>query len=153
MRARASGGDVGSVVDLICLSPRRGSSLAAFKKFSDTSECIGSPSLKQALAKVARADVAARLRSIASDNGPFAANRGARRCRRSSLGRLVKGWRANPVVGTNKATDEISRDRVLSDEELSLIWRNAGDGAYGAIVRLLVLTGQRREEVGGMLWR
>jgi integrase len=59
---------------------------------------------------------------------------------------------SNPVVGTNKATDEISRDRVLSREELQLAWRNAGAGDFGAIVRLLILTGQRREEVGGMLW-
>jgi integrase len=27
-----------------------------------------------------------------------------------------------------------------------------GDGQYGAIVRLLILTGQRREEVGAMAW-
>ena len=38
------------------------------------------------------------------------------------------------------------------NDELSLIWRHAGEGDYGAIVRLLILTGQRREEVGGMLW-
>ena len=35
------------------------------------------------------------------------------------------------------------------DEELAAIWNEAGDGDYGAIVRLLILTGQRREEVGG----
>ena len=48
--------------------------------------------------------------------------------------------------------DEIRRDRVLTDEELSLIWRQAGEGDYGAIVRLLILTGQRREEVAAMTW-
>jgi integrase len=58
----------------------------------------------------------------------------------------------NPVIGTNKATNEIARDRVLSPLELSAIWKEAGDGDYAAIVKLLVLTGQRREEVGGMLW-
>ena len=56
------------------------------------------------------------------------------------------------MVGTRKATEEISRDRILSEEELRLIWQLAGDGEYGAIIRLLILTGQRREEVGGMLW-
>ncbi len=58
----------------------------------------------------------------------------------------------NPVVGTNKATAETARDRVLGDAELALVWRHAGGGDYGAIVRLLILTGQRREEIGGMLW-
>ena len=112
------------------------------------------PLAEQALANVRRSDVSARLASIARDNGPFAANRA-----RAALSALFS-WAigegladTNPVIGTNKAIDEISRDRVLSDEELSLIWRYAGGGAYGAIVRLLFLTGQRREEVGGILWR
>ena len=49
-------------------------------------------------------------------------------------------------------TEEISRDRVLTNSELPAIWREAGVGDYAAIVRLLILTGQRREEAGGMLW-
>src|SRR5262249_28933669 len=46
------------------------------------------------------------------------------------------------------------RERVLSDEEAGAIWRAAGEPPlpYGAIVRLLMLTGQRREEVAGMTW-
>ena len=145
---------LGSVVDLYLplaearLKPR------SFQEVQRHLRLHWKPLSQQALAKVARADVAARLRSIARDNGPFAANRA-----RAALSALFS-WAigegladANPVIGTNKATDEISRDRVLSDEELRLIWRHAGNGAYGAIVRLLILTGQRREEVGGMLWR
>jgi integrase len=40
----------------------------------------------------------------------------------------------------------------LSDDEIGEIWRAAGKVAapYGAIVRLLILTGQRRGEVAGM---
>ncbi len=112
------------------------------------------PMSEMALTKMSRADIATRLNAIASHNGPFAANRA-----RAALSALFS-WAigegiadSNPVVGTNKAIDEVSRDRVLSDEELRLIWQHAGDGDYGAIVRLLILTGQRREEVGGMLWR
>lgn len=112
------------------------------------------PLAELALAKVTRADVAARLAKIAKENGKFSSNRA-----RASLSALFS-WAIgegladmNPVVGTNKATDEISRDRVLSDVELGLIWRHAGEGDYGDILRLLMLTGQRREEVGGMLWQ
>jgi integrase len=42
---------------------------------------------------------------------------------------------------------------VLSDAELAAIWNACRNDAYGRIVKLLILTGARREEVGGMLWR
>jgi integrase len=105
------------------------------------------------LAKVTRANVATELAKISKQNGPFAANRA--RAALSSLYSWAMGEGVadrNPVIGTNKATNEIARDRVLSPLELSAIWKEAGDGDYAAIVKLLVLTGQRREEVGGMLW-
>jgi integrase len=92
-------------------------------------------------------------RRAGEPNGPFAANRA-----RASLSALFS-WAigeglldSNPIVGTNKAIDETPRDRVLTGDELTLIWRHAGDLNYGAIIRLLVLTGQRREEVGGLRW-
>lgn len=49
---------------------------------------------------------------------------------------------------------EVSRDRVLSDDELRAVWKAtlAYAGPYGRIVRLLLLTAQRREEVTGMHW-
>lgn len=40
-----------------------------------------------------------------------------------------------------------SRDRVLSDEELGKVWRNTTDDTYGRMMRLMLLTGQRRIEV------
>ncbi len=61
---------------------------------------------------------------------------------------------ANPVAGTAAPAAEIRRDRVLSNDELRAVWTVAGDlGDFGTIVRLLILTGQRREEVGGMTWQ
>ena len=45
------------------------------------------------------------------------------------------------------------RERVLTDDELRSIWlATAGPGSYNAIVRMLILTGQRREEVAGITW-
>lgn len=47
-----------------------------------------------------------------------------------------------------------SRDRVLSPNEIALVWRafsNEG-GLFGPLFKLLALTGQRRGEVAGMLW-
>jgi integrase len=105
------------------------------------------------LEKVRRSNIAARLGQIASENGPFAANRS-----RASLSALF-AWamgegliEQNPVIGTNKATEEVKRDHVVRDEELAAIWRACRDDEYGRIVRLLILTAQRREEVGAMRW-
>ena len=58
----------------------------------------------------------------------------------------------NPTVGTAKPKAPPSRDRVLSDQELLAVWQAAGDDDFGRIVQLLVSTGQRRTEVGGMCW-
>lgn len=47
-----------------------------------------------------------------------------------------------------------SRDRVLNDAELAVIWRASAEEGYpfGPIVQLLALTAQRRGEVVGMRW-
>jgi integrase len=58
---------------------------------------------------------------------------------------------SNPAANTNKR-DEHPRDRVLSNDELKPIWNAAGDYAYGTIIKLLILTGQRRSEIGDLRW-
>jgi integrase len=105
------------------------------------------------LTRIVRMDVAAELGRIAKARGPIAANRSRAYLSTLYAWAIAEGLAdANPVVGTNKAADEISRDRVLSAEELRLVWSCAGESDYGAIVRLLILTGQRREEVAAMRW-
>ena len=58
----------------------------------------------------------------------------------------------NPVDGTNKADEGKPRDRVLSDKELAAVWNAAPEGDYGSIVKLLMLTAQRRDEIGSLRW-
>ena len=58
---------------------------------------------------------------------------------------------ANPVSLTEKHAEQ-SRDRVLADHELAAIWQALPDGDFGTIVKLLILTGQRRSEIGGLRW-
>ena len=101
--------------------------------------------------EITRRNVAAHLGEIAAERGPFAANRA-----RTTLSGLFS-WAmkeglvdANPVLGTNRQADEQARDRVLSDAELVAIWNASRDDDYGRIVRLLILTGARRDEVGDM---
>ena len=48
---------------------------------------------------------------------------------------------------------ETSKDRVLDDAELRAIWMaTAGGGHFDRIVRLLLLTGCRRDEIGALRW-
>jgi integrase len=58
----------------------------------------------------------------------------------------------NPVIGTRQPAVFKPRDCVLSDTELAAVWRACRDDEFGRIVRLLILLGSRRQEVGGMCW-
>ena len=59
----------------------------------------------------------------------------------------------NPVIGTRKPDEDARpRDRVLDNAELTAVWRACGDDDYGKIVKLLILTGCRRQEIGSMAW-
>lgn len=60
----------------------------------------------------------------------------------------------SPLDGMATPAPVEARDRVLSDRELALIWQAAEGLGYpfGPVVRLLLLLGQRREEVAGMTW-
>jgi integrase len=48
---------------------------------------------------------------------------------------------------------EWSRDRTLTDAELAIIWNALRDSDYSDIVRLLILTGQRANEIGKLPWK
>ncbi len=62
----------------------------------------------------------------------------------------------NPVAGSNDpGAGREARDRVLSDAELRSVWLAADPDVlndFGAIARLLILTGCRRQEIGGLSW-
>lgn len=102
---------------------------------------------------IARRDVAAWLNAVAGEHGPHAANRG-RTCLSALFSWAMRqGYaEANPVAATGKSIGETSRTRVLTRAELRDVWNACRDDDHGRIVRLLLLTGQRRNEVGGMRW-
>ena len=57
----------------------------------------------------------------------------------------------NPVINTNKRSER-PRDRVLNYAELRSVWNALEDDQYGTIVKLLMLTGQRLNEIAGLRW-
>jgi integrase len=105
------------------------------------------------LANITRADVAARLIEIRDEHGKQSAIQ-ARTVLSGFFAWAIGGGVAesNPVVGTNPPGAPNSRKRVLTGVELRAIWAACQDDDFGAIVKLLMLTGQRRAEVAGMTW-
>jgi integrase len=105
------------------------------------------------LEQITRKDVAGCLTRIVTNNGNVAASRARTTLAAFYVWALGAGLaESNPVVGTNKPEDSKPRERVLSDGELVAIWNACLDSGYGRTARLLVLTGCRRKEVGGMRW-
>lgn len=51
-----------------------------------------------------------------------------------------------------RVASKVSREHVITDDELEAIWRACRDHDYDRIVRLLILTDQRRDQVGDMKW-
>jgi integrase len=93
------------------------------------------------------------LTDIARERGVVAANRcGAVLTGCFARAMLTHGLAANPMVGI-EPFPETSRDRVLTDAELQAIWNATGAGRdHDCIVRLLMLTACRRDEIGGAQW-
>jgi len=103
--------------------------------------------------RIDRKQVASRIMKIEQQSGRVTAGRA-----RSALSALF-AWALtvglaehNPVIGSHAPGSVEPRDRVLTDAELANIWRACGDDDFGHIVKLLVLTGARRIEIGGMCW-
>jgi integrase len=110
--------------------------------------------LKLPAASLEQSDVKATLKRI-SDAGKRATARLT-----GAYGRACYAWAINEGVATANPFKNMSlptvpaRKRVLKDAELVAIWRATGlPTPYNSIVRMLLITGQRREEVAGMAWR
>jgi integrase len=86
---------------------------------------------------------------------PVAANR------TYSVLRRFFGWcverhliTVNPAISVRKPYKEQSRSRVLLDDELREVWiaTDTLDWPFSPLIRGLILTGQRRNELAGMVW-
>ncbi|MDR7155378.1 integrase [Sphingobium xenophagum] len=60
----------------------------------------------------------------------------------------------SPMVGVEPPALPQKRDRFLTDEELGIVWRGTEEMGFpfAPLFRLLIITGQRVEEVAGLDW-
>ena len=111
---------------------------------------------KLKFADIKRKDVTALLDSIERESGPWSADHTL------AIVRKIASWfctrdgdYVSPFVRGMKRTpsEARSRDRILSNDELVKVWKAAeSNGSFGALVRLLLLTAQRRDKVVTMKW-
>ena len=109
----------------------------------------------QRLGDIGRADVHELLDGIIDRGAPVGANRTFAQLRKMCRWAVERGIiEHSPCDGVHAPSAEKSRDRVLSDEELRVVWRacDAVGWPFGPLVKLLMLTGARRNEVGAMQW-
>jgi integrase len=107
------------------------------------------------LSQITRAHVHEMLDGIIDRGAPIRANRvfaQFRKMCRWALSREIID--RNPCEGLTSPSVETRRDRVLNDEEIKLAWNAFAvvGWPFGPIGKLLLLIGQRRNEVAGMRW-
>jgi integrase len=109
---------------------------------------------KDGLSGIKRRQLSDLLDGVMKKNGVVTANRTYSTLSEFFAWSMGKGYiDANPMLGIPKFEGEKQRDRVLDDRELRLIWEACDPSDhYGAIVRLLILTGQRANEIAGLRW-
>jgi integrase len=86
--------------------------------------------------------------------------KGAARGLFAALSPFFKWAKSEELISSNPMTDlkppktVKSRERCLTPDEIKIFWRATGELGYplGPCYRLLLLTGQRRDEVAGMRW-
>ena len=105
---------------------------------------------------IRRGDVAKLLDAIEDSAGPVAADFTL------AVIRNIANWYAarndgyaTPVARGMKRTSgkDRARSRILSDDEIRAVWMATAPGeTFGDLVKLLLLTGQRRDKVASMKW-
>src|SRR5262245_40008024 len=105
------------------------------------------------LTSIDRRTISSLIANIAESNGPTAAT--------NAYGTLSGyfSWLIgeglldqSPMLHANKPKPRPARDRVLTENELRVLWHALGDDDYGVIVKLLIYTGTRRNEIGDLRW-
>jgi len=107
------------------------------------------------LHSITRRDVVCLLDRIEDHSGIHMANRVLAAIRKLFNWSMSRGTIHMSPIGPGMARGvETRRDRILSDEELTALWRSSEAESYpfGPFIQIIALTGQRLREVSGMKW-
>jgi integrase len=110
------------------------------------------------LATITKRDIADLLSSTVANSGAVSANRLRSALSSMFVWAMKEGLcESNPTIETHRRT-ETPRKRVLVDpetgniDELVEVWNALDDSTPGDVIRLSILTGQRRNEIAGLQW-
>lgn len=107
------------------------------------------------ITEITRRDVLDVLDRVSGRTSPVRANRILALVRKLFAWCLDRGiLETSPAASVKPPGREASRDRVLSDDEIRHVWKACDHLGYpfGVIFKLLLVTAQRRDEVGTMKW-
>jgi integrase len=103
-------------------------------------------------ASIRKSDIAALLDLVEDNHGPRMAD-----CCLTII-RAIANWYStrhddyhSPITRGMRRSANTKRARILDDDEIRAIWTTA-DGTFGDIVKIALLTAQRREKVVTMCW-
>jgi integrase len=108
------------------------------------------------LSEIKRPDVIEWLDGIVDRPAPIAANRALGWLKGLCNFAVERGvLDVSPIAGIKPPADETPRDRVLSDDELKVVWEAADalEPVFAGFIKLLILTGQRLREVSEIEWK
>jgi integrase len=109
----------------------------------------------RALPTVGPGDVHELLDELIDAGHPYMANRLFAHTRKFFNWCAERHWiNEPPTKNIKRPADEEARDRILENDEIRLFWTACDDlgWPFGPFLKLLLLTGQRRNEVAGMKW-
>lgn len=144
-------GAIGTLIQAYLEEKARHVRARYFKELKRQLERDWKPIHRQMVGQPTRSTIVEILDDLCTSLGPVAADRS-----RVALSGFY-GWaiersycESNPTINIAARSLASGRERVLSETELVEIWMACADDDYGRIVKLLLLTGQRREEIGGL---
>jgi integrase len=105
----------------------------------------------RAIKSITQDDVASLYKKISRNAGPGAASHTwstLRAFMHWCMGRGILEKNVAALYDGGGANEP--RERTLDDSEIAVVWKASGDDQFGRIVKLLILTGARRDEAGHM---
>jgi integrase len=143
------GQTIDSFIEIYAKPKNRGwkAARATLRKFTSLSA--------RPIREIKRSDVVQILDTLVSAGTPVAANRTLSAIKKVFAWALDRGViDSHPLIGLRPPSREVSRDRVLTDHQLARLWSLTVDieFPFGPLLRILILTGQRRGEVAQMRW-